>query len=302
MITRYAFNKTTWLDVVSPSAEEIRALFDECAIPPEFTNDLMARTPHTETHAGGHAVKITLDFPSQNRGDEPAHEIKFIATKSHLITIRFEEIELMHRFAKEFEVLSILKGAGKRATGGHIFLALLSFLYDGLNMQLDYIATSLEEIERDMFNDNEKETLFAISQASHKLITFGQTINVHAKALRDLSVHMEHFFGARSLPAVAGITERYDHLLSRVTMLTGTLQNLRDTDNALLTAKQNEVMKMLTIMAFITFPLSLFSSLFGMNTTSLPLTGFQGDFWVIVGIMVFVSIGFFGYFKYKRWL
>ena len=61
-------------------------------------------------------------------------------------------------------------------------------------------------------------------------------------------------------------------------------------------------MKILTIMAFVTFPLSLFASLFGMNTLTLPLTGYRGDFFVIIGIMTLATFGFFAYFKYKRWM
>ena len=61
-------------------------------------------------------------------------------------------------------------------------------------------------------------------------------------------------------------------------------------------------MKILTIMAFITFPLTLFASMFGMNTHTTPIVGYPGDFWIILGIMVIVSAGLFSYFKYKKWM
>ena len=65
---------------------------------------------------------------------------------------------------------------------------------------------------------------------------------------------------------------------------------------------RNEIMKILTIMAFITFPLTLFTSMFGMNTIATPIVGRTGDFWIILGIMVIVSAGLFSFFKYKRWM
>jgi len=61
-------------------------------------------------------------------------------------------------------------------------------------------------------------------------------------------------------------------------------------------------MKTLTIMAFVTFPLTLISSVFGMNTTYLPIVGVHGDFWIILGFMCTLAIVFFSYFKYKKWL
>jgi Mg2+ and Co2+ transporter CorA len=51
------------------------------------------------------------------------------------------------------------------------------------------------------------------------------------------------------------------------------------------------VMKNLTIMAFITFPLTLLSSLFGMNTHDTPIIGFKGDFWLILSGITYVVIG-----------
>jgi magnesium transporter len=80
------------------------------------------------------------------------------------------------------------------------------------------------------------------------------------------------------------------------------LHELRETNNSLLSTKQNEVMKILTIMAFITFPLSLFASIFGMNTVYLPIVGNQYDFWIITGGMVIATVAFFTFFKKKKWL
>jgi Mg2+ and Co2+ transporter CorA len=61
-------------------------------------------------------------------------------------------------------------------------------------------------------------------------------------------------------------------------------------------------MKTLTIMAFVTFPLTLISSVFGMNTSYLPLIGVQGDFWIVIGIMSLLAVSFFIFFRLKRWL
>ncbi len=55
-------------------------------------------------------------------------------------------------------------------------------------------------------------------------------------------------------------------------------------------------------MAFVTFPLSLFASIFGMNTVATPILGHRLDFWIIVGFMLSAAVVFFSYFKYKKWL
>jgi magnesium transporter len=89
--------------------------------------------------------------------------------------------------------------------------------------------------------------------------------------------------------------------MRRLAALTESASELRETNHALVSTKEGEVMKTLTIMAFVTFPLTLFSSLFGMNATHMPFMGRDYDFWIIVGIMVTIAISFFTYFRYKRW-
>ena len=91
-------------------------------------------------------------------------------------------------------------------------------------------------------------------------------------------------------------------LIHRTNMLFETLSAIRDANGAMLNTKQNETIKTLTIMAFITFPLTLFSSMFGMNTTATPILGHPHDFWIIIDIMSGVTVFFFSFFKYKNWI
>lgn len=98
MIDRYLHKDVTWMDVVHPTSDEIRQIFKECKLPANFADDLTSMTPRSEAKSSKGAIKITLDFPIVKRTDiTHPHEVKFIATKKHLITIRFEDIlSLIH--------------------------------------------------------------------------------------------------------------------------------------------------------------------------------------------------------------
>lgn len=303
MIQRHTHKKLTWLDVINPTGEEIRELIDECGIPLEFTNDLSTMTPRTETFTKKGALKITLDFPIVRRTDiDHPHEIKFMVTKSHLVTIRFEDIEAVHRFGKEFEVYCML---GQKQTSSPstitLFFSLLNYLYEAMNVKLDFIETRLKDVENAIFNDQEKEMVLEISHLTRKLIDFRQTIGAHEKALEYLRKDVKTAFPGNYETVLNQLEHSYRHLNRSVYALMSTVEELRETNNSLLTTKQNEVMKMFTILAFITFPLTLFTSMFGMNTETTPIVGREGDFWFILGIMAIVSISFFAFFRYKKW-
>ena len=303
MIERHMHNKICWVDVVSPTVEEIREIVKECKIPLEYTADLTTMTPRSEVFVKKNFLKVTLDFPIVKRTDiNHPHEVKFIATKKHLITIRFEDIEALHRFSKEFEVSSILTHAGKNASAGHLCMSLLERMYRSMTVKLDYLESKLADVEEEIFNQREKEMVFEISRLNRRLIAFRQTLYAHEAVLENMQEQVVIAFGKPYAQYVDILQKEYEHQIGRVNAITSTLDELRETNNALLTTKQNEVMKILTIMAFITFPLTLFTSMFGMNTKTTPIVGRDGDFWIILSVMAIVSVSFFAFFKYKRWM
>jgi len=303
MIERLTHHHLTWLDVVNPTADEIRAIMDEAHIPISFTDDLTSMTPRTDTYWEKGAIKITLDFPIVKRSDiNHPHEVKFIATKNHLVTIRFEDIQSLEQFKKDFEVVSLLKHNSAKTTGGHLLCTLLLRMYKELDNKLDYLAGQLQQIDAALFDEREKEMVVEIAQVGQRLTAFRQAIGAHENALNELYTAIAKAFLKSYQADVVRINEQYLHLLRRVDRQKQTLLELRETNNSLLTTKQNEVMKTLTIVAFTTFPLTLFASIFGMNSKNMPIIGHQNDFWIILGIMLAASIGFFAYFKYKKWI
>lgn len=303
MIERLEYQNVTWFNVMLPTTEDVRTLVEEADVPADFINDLTSMTPRTETLTTKNAIKVTLDFPIVKRTDiKHPHEVKFIATKNSLVTVRFEDITAIHSFAKKLEMAEILQQKDQKPTGVHLLLALLSHLYTALDEKIDYLESRIQSTEETIFQDNEKEMLYAISDISRRLVSFRHTILAHKRALNELDEAVTAVFPKKLHNGVRTLVASYDHLVRRVGGLRNTLDDLRDTNNALLSTKQNEVMKILTIMAFITFPLTLFTSMFGMNTVTTPIVGYKHDFWIILGIMLIVSIGFFAYFKYKKWM
>lgn len=303
MIEQYSEGKLTWIDLTEPTPEEIRQVIEEYDVPPELAGDWGGVVTRSGAIFSDDVMKVTMDFPIVKRTDiTHPHEMKFIVMKDTLITVRYEDIEAVHRFKKEFEVITSLNKAKKTLSGTHLFIALLHSLYDALESKLDYIETKLSDIEVEIFNHREKEMVVEISSISRRLIVFRQTLKAHDDVFRDAKPIFDENYTKASIYELNELHNEYFHIARRTLALFETLDELRDTNMALLTTKQNEIMKTLTIMAFITFPLTLLTSMFGMNTLTTPIVGNPGDFWMILGIMTIATIGFFVFFKSRRWI
>jgi Mg2+ and Co2+ transporter CorA len=79
------------------------------------------------------------------------------------------------------------------------------------------------------------------------------------------------------------------------------IEGLSKTFDSLQTNKTNEIMKVLTFLSTIMLPLTVVSSIYGMNVV-LP---FQKSPFIFIGIviaMLIIVIAFFIYFKRRKWL
>lgn len=302
MIARYTHDSCTWIDLSEPTPEEVRTLMEEYDIPPQLVGDITSPVPRSGALCVDDVLKVTLDFPlSTSTERELPEEVKFLVTKEALITVRYTDIPALHQFAKEFEVTTTLQKVPQSLKSCHLFSALMHTLYTALSQKLEYIETRLADIEDEIFEGNEKEMVLEISRVSQRLILFRQSLAAHTQALAQARTYL----AAHTADATYALDElelAFVSLTEQLTNLAASIVELRETNNSLITTKQNEIMKTLTIMAFVTFPLSLLTSLFGMNTETLPIVGVAGDFWYILSGMIIATIGFFVFFKHKRWM
>lgn len=303
MIERFSQGKVSFVNVYNPTADEIHAVMEECRIAPTLMADALSPIPHNYVIAVDGTIKLVIDFPVVKRiSSEHPYEVKFFITKNTLVCIEYEEMEAIDRFKKQFEVASVLQKKKKQSTGAHLFVALMHQFYATTALKLDYVDSILSDIESEIFNDNEKQMVVDIARTGKKLIAFRHVLRTHEDMLMNLRPLLGSMLKDVLHDDISELSRTFYLLLNRTNASFETLNALRDTNMAMLTAKQNEIIKTLTIMAFITFPLALFSSMFGMNTVSAPIVGEEGDFWIIVGIMVTVTGFFFSFFKYKRWM
>ena len=77
---------------------------------------------------------------------------------------------------------------------------------------------------------------------------------------------------------------------------------LRETNNSMLSAKQNEIMKNLAVIGSVLFPLTIIGQIFGMSIHYFPLIDNPYAFWIILGFMAIVMVLTLVYAKVKKWM
>jgi magnesium transporter len=306
MIKKYTYGHITWIDLENPTIEEIESVAESHKLHHTVMHELMEPSNSSKAVVYGDYIYLVLQFPLRlKRGDHHVitdHEIDFIIGKDFVITTHYKVIESLEHFGKAIETNAILEKEKIEDHAGHLFYYITQRMYGHMRHDIDSVNAELIAAEDRIFSGEEKEMIEVISNLSRELLDFRQTCRAHFETLESLNKSKSDFLDQGFGPYLANIKE--DFIVVRDAVVNGheLAKELRETNDSLLTTKQNETIKFMTVVTSITFPLALFVELFAMNTTDTPIVSQPYGFFVISGIVLTVTILAFIYFKKKKWL
>jgi magnesium transporter len=302
MYSRLEHEGLIWIDLESPTHDDVARVVDEFQILPLVAEELLftATKPRAEFYPD--YAYLVLHFPALRHSHKTREqEIDFIIGKQFIITAHYDVIDPLHKFAKIFEVHTIIDKDMKEGHAGFLFFYILKKLYKAVEHEVDYVRHELTLIEEHIFSDQQVEMVSAISRTARDLLNLRQAIEPHREVLHTIETEGANLWGENFVPYLRALSNEYYRVHNHVMRETESLHELRETNNSLLTTKQNETMKNLTVLAFVTFPLSLIVSIFELKTPDTPIVGMQHGFWIVVGGMFILTMLMFWYFKYKKW-
>ena len=307
MITRHVRGKVTWVDMECPTAEELQTVMSEFNIDPRIEEEIVSPTPYPIVVVFPKYLYMILHFPTTEiTGGAKNQEIDFIVGKHFLITARYEVIESIHNLQRVFEAEELIGLPAGESSTSDLLERLMRRLYGAIRQEVEHIAGNLERIERDIFAHKEKIAVRNISEANRVLLRFDTALNRHAESLEIFLRELQAtaFFGKDFSTNAAHISAHRDHVAALVASYKAVAVELRQTNDSLLNTSQNEVMKTLTILTFITFPPVLLAGMFGMNIDAahLPIVGHPLAFVLILLLMLFCSSLVYLFFRLKNWL
>ena len=303
MLNRYQHGAITWVDLESPTNAEVHAVMEEYRLNHFVAEELLLPTQKPRVELHGEYLYTILHFPALRHSHKSSEqEVDFVVGKNFLITTHYDTVDPLHKFAKVFEVDSVLDKSAMGDHAGYLFFYMLRRLYKAVEHELDYVQSDVLHIEQQLFKDHEVDMVKTISRTARDLLNLRQTIEPHRDILKTLEESGAAFFGEEFVPYLRSLENDYYRLHNHVMRHTDMLREVRETNNSLLSTKEGETMRHLTIMAFLTFPLSLVVQLLNTHSVHNPILGRPYDFWTIVGIVLVAGAAMLAYFKYKKWL
>lgn len=308
MLYENRFKNITWIDLENPTLDEVRYVTESRDIDPLVADELLSPTLRSRVDMYHEYIYMILHFPAANshkggmRDTKDLEEIDFVLGKDFIITTRYNTLDALHEFSRVFEVNSILDKSNMGEHAGFVFYYMIQYFYKGMMDKIENVKSLLVDIEEQIFSGNEKRMVYELSKINRLLLTFKEAIALHEEVLQSFEVAGRQFYGNNFSYHLRKVIGEYYRVRSALSSTTNYLQELRSTNDSLLTTKQNEIMKTLTIIAFIVLPLSLVAGIFGMNTQNMPLIGEPNGFWTILVLMLGLALIMYLIVRAKRWL
>lgn len=232
----YKYDDGEWIDLHSPTQSEVHEAAARAGIEPLIADELLSPSLRHKIQFFDHHAFIVLYFPALNESErnDAAYEIDFILTKNLIITTHYERV----RALEEFQPI-------ERNTVG-VFFGILGELLGNFESKLSSVDHWMREIENKMFSGQEKHTILELSEISRHLIDFKKITAVYPELFKALTENGVKLLGKKSEEFSKESFERFEKSRTKLEILSDTARELRETNNSLLSTKQNQTMKTLT--------------------------------------------------------
>ncbi|MDO8499365.1 MAG: magnesium transporter CorA family protein [bacterium] len=250
---------------------------------------------------------MVLHFPVFDRETKRLGftEIDFFLNASQLVTVHNGKLAPIDQFFDECK-----KNAGSRdkyfsGTAVHITFELLSRLLDAIFPILLHVNDDINLVDRKLFSKNVggREMAEEILRLKTNIVTFRRTMQGHRTVLERLIMYSGRDLDLVSYQSyINSIREFTNEIWNMLESQKESINALHETNESLLGLRMNEVMKTLTVISVITFPLTLMVALFDFHAPSNPFIHMPGGFWLVASLVLWGAILMYAMFKKRKWL
>ena len=198
----------------------------------------------------------------------------------------------------------IREGVGRvrQAGADYLLYALLDLIVDHTFVTLERVGDAAETLEARALDNPDPDVQAAISGLRREVVLLRRAIWPLREVLAALQREDAPYVEDRTRPY---LRDAYDHLVQAVEILESLREVLASVNDLYLSSlgmRQNEVMKVLTVVGTIFLPLGFLTGLYGMNFDNIPELHVRYGYFILLGVMAALTLGTLVYFRRKGWV
>jgi magnesium transporter len=295
----------TWVNVVSPDTETAQTLAVRFGWHPLDVEDIVSKRqrPKVDDYEEDGYLFAVLHFPVFDQAVQRlnAAELDIFIGHDYVVTIPNRELLPVTRLFERCQGDERLREQLFARGSGRLLYEVLDDLFDYCFPILDKIAHKLDGIEDEMFEGRSEEVVRDLSNVKQEIISYRKIIKPERSTLRVLERRVENFLPEELELYFDDIVDAAERIWDLLDNYKEVVDGLESTNESVISHRQNDVLRLLTVFTVIVLPLTMLTGVFGMNV-AFPGEGTREAFWVIAAALVAILAGMVGFFRWKRWL
>ena len=292
----------TWINVDSVhQVDTIDKIGKHFNLHPLVLEDIMdtGQRPKIEDFADYIFVVLKMFFYDEKQDETRAEQVSLILGSSYVVSFQESEGDVFDPIRDR-----IRSGKGRMRKMGPDYLAysLIDSIVDNYFTILEKRGEEIEEMEDELVANPTPETLQRIHRLKREMILLRKSV----WPLREIASHLERWESSLIHESTRiYLRDVYDHtiqVIDAVETFRDMLSGMLDIYLSSISNRMNEVMKVLTIIATIFIPLTLVSSIYGMNFQFMPELASPWSYPIVLLVMLGIGLLMVAYFRRKRWL
>ena len=293
----------TWVQLDAPTGDEAAQLAERFGWHPLDVEDVLSKRQRPKVDEYPEYLFSVLHFPAYDKAIQRlnAAELDVFLGPDFLITLPNAELLPVTRLFARCEADDELRESLFSKGSGYLLYHVLDDLFDYCFPILDKIGHKLDSVEDEMFEGRAEEIVRDISNVKQEIISYRKIIKPERSTLRVLEGRVQRFLPQELDLYFDDIVDAAERIWDLLDNYKEVVEGLEQTNESVISHRQNDILRVLTVFSVVLLPLTLLTGIFGMNV---KFPGFETEeaWWAIVGGMFVVLVSLLGFFRYKRWL
>lgn len=291
----------TWIDVQgfgdNQTIEQIGQLF---SIHPLALEDIVnaPQRPKAETYGKQSLIITQMVWLDENQHVQ-MEQVTVLLGENYVITFQERYGDILDPLRERIRVAN---SRIRQHDSGYLMYAIVDTIVDGYYPVVDDLGDHLEELETVVMENPSTDALLQLNRTKNLLVNLRRAIWPQREAVNSL-IREDNPLMHDDVRLY--LRDTYDHCAQTAEVIEMYREMATGLVNIYLSAianRQNDVMKVLTVMASVFIPLSFIAGVYGMNFENMPELHYRWSYPILWCVMLAVAIGMIHFFYRKGWL
>jgi magnesium transporter len=292
-----------WIHIERPRPVDRAWLEEHFDFHPLDYEDVLSRNQRPKIDEYDDYLFIVLHFPRYDKkvGRLNAAELDLFVGPDFLITLPNEPLKSVDYLFERCHDIPAFREQYFSQGPGFLLYKIIDDSVDACFPMLGKMGNKLERLEDDVFQERADEVVRDLFNVKQEIITFRRIIRPQRAVLRDLERTKQRFMRAELEVYFDNINDASERIWDVLENYKEVVEALEGTNEALISHRVNDTVRVLTAISVVVLPLTFIASLWGMNV-KVPGEGQFPPFFILLGVCLVLLVLMVVFFRRRGWL